>query len=1723
MRLLPARTRGDGNCAFHAACGQSNGQEYVYDNIQALRKQVADKVRAISIASHNLFPSVNEAIKELIRGKNQQIKLDPQQFPIITYRQQTYKANDEGFEDLENFNPELNGAIVKEYANFIETPGMWLLPCELSIIAYACDISIQYFSTHSETQQLTLREEYNPGMPTLRAVYFNDRDHYQAMVEESVFGKYPVDYSRVHVQPTPNLEGQGWHKTSALKNTFHGNIYQAKLLMLFLHHGFTEDYEFCIATEMDAAEKFDDLVFRYRDPQTGQYIYFYLQAKHKQDDNEVISFSDFFTKNLKGEFSLIKYFISYLRIKNNPLFKDGQLGDFCICTNIGLSTDTHNLFEPVAKSNTVLGSNQYRFKKNNLPGKIAIYETLKLGGSEMITLARTLAQCIQDKTGVSKKTPIFKDHYDWLIENEIITDGKKTTDRKLTEKFIRGYPLSDGAIWFRQLYYNTNQSWSQLTDADVDEFFDHLLLAVRQPNEVRLGEMIARKVGEELNLIDSSFIYADFQKAVLDWMKATAGNFLTQDAVRDFFKDMQQRLSKLAFIGSTINYHQKLEEAGLTFQPLPSIHAFLTQFTHSVMVYQTSQDLFLGSIRVYQNLLNIEHHKKSDSHIFISLRTALRLSSLLKEAFKQGCLLVIVCNTPVEGKAKALIQDLLNYLHNQSLLIFITPTNPVLTEMVQASTPPLRIEEESGFNSLTQASQNILRQRTILFQGREIPLGQLTHQLDQIVDANVLAQLIRKQTTSVGESLEHAEERLYVERICTQKTALNTAVFSNTTDILAVWGGQIKKAQLSALIAENNSVRLFNEAEPEPTRPSRYIILDDDQALVQFKALQEKYPKHNIHLLKYEESNWIWQSSYGSFSTPYRHRKEVAIPSTPFISHTVISAEPGMGKSTTLTHVVSNLQISNPTVRIIKIILRSKEEELKTVQFTHFDEVAAFCIPNADPLDIKLFAHCLTHEGKMTICLDGFDELQKDQQNKIIALLTFLKTTKAQIIITTRKHLQETLETTLNTFATDLVPFTEDDALTYLQDFWTDSLNLNETEQLNAKTYAEALLSVFRRSVGESRHFIGIPLQARLLAEAFLEEVTTFIRSNKPETNLPEKLTLPALYKKFIEAKYQIYCQIKLGLGKTVQALIVQNGLTPTLSQSYQQAALAYLSFEYPDLIQDYDIDLLQSAGIIQLIQGKIDFIHRTFAEYFAALFFVVQLEKLATHTDHQKASHFLKQYIFKAQYQIVRTFIDQLVQSKNQTALSTAWKAIVDSHYSSDTQNTRISKIHIVDSFSPPITPIQQFTRSSLTITEAKELLGNRYALPTDNPDRLTDDTINFCYAFLTTTNKKELDEALPILFDIKFANQKPVRNAVGKRLPKIFRHYIQTCIAQKQEFNNDLIQQFYSYAYYESKSGKSLMYTVDKYTFDTIAKLNKIVKNRADPSSTAFIKDLTPEKIIYLSLIPDLDVSEALFTALRNTYITKKHIRNGFSLFFRDLYSELFIKGTQKWVNDGWLFLLENKEYSLLSELISQSPSFTPSEVNTILQRVSNHFKKNTTFEAQPLLGSIWAGIIQPLLKRLATDQTPEDFDIVTLLEICVYSLRSFEGTYWPIKITGLNLQSLLQLIETMLNHEKLNTRRLSIGINLLHQLAIKGLHFVNTDTSILVFDINSGFEYELNLPHQIELFNLLQFKNNDANVLQEKEFLEKCAYTLTFTEPSSKPLLKRNLSAQNIRKTN
>ncbi|WP_395460234.1 ankyrin repeat domain-containing protein [Wolbachia endosymbiont (group B) of Myelois circumvoluta] len=309
------------------------------------------------------------------------------------------------------------------------------------------------------------------------------------------------------------------------KRSLHGDIYQLKWVMLLLKRAVDVGYFFRLATEMESATGFDDIVFQ--DRKNEKIVHRFIQNKHKQNECEKIGVGKLLSKNKSGEFSVPKYFVSYLKIKINPDFADGDLKDFTICTNIGFdlaqSTTQNTIKKLKAKTS---GPNK------GIEIAVEVISTsdifFKYGGT------RYKFSCTHDNM-ISIVQPAFKSAVKEAIEEleKEIKELQGKSDQNSKRKLERNQ------VWQREFERMTNEG---KLEENIREFFDKLVFAVNQPNEIKLAEIIENELGKEFNNIDKKNVYGRFLVEVLDWMKAREGKFLSHEEINEFFEKIREEI-----------------------------------------------------------------------------------------------------------------------------------------------------------------------------------------------------------------------------------------------------------------------------------------------------------------------------------------------------------------------------------------------------------------------------------------------------------------------------------------------------------------------------------------------------------------------------------------------------------------------------------------------------------------------------------------------------------------------------------------------------------------------------------------------------------------------------------------------------------------------------------------------------------------------------------------------------------------------------------------------------------------------------------------------------------------------------------------------------------------------------------------------------------------------------------------------------------------------------
>jgi WD40 repeat protein len=157
---------------------------YIKDNSVRLTQQNISRLRTSrkDAFSTCLQEENNRALEVLIHS-----------IPSLRDAYQTYRsAMSVGF----NWEFHIDRAVIQNYANFIGTPGVWLLPSELHIIATVFEVRIDYYLTASSA----VPDVFNPTGDSSVAVQFNGEDHYERRAEEANFPNTPSKPTQAPLQ-----------------------------------------------------------------------------------------------------------------------------------------------------------------------------------------------------------------------------------------------------------------------------------------------------------------------------------------------------------------------------------------------------------------------------------------------------------------------------------------------------------------------------------------------------------------------------------------------------------------------------------------------------------------------------------------------------------------------------------------------------------------------------------------------------------------------------------------------------------------------------------------------------------------------------------------------------------------------------------------------------------------------------------------------------------------------------------------------------------------------------------------------------------------------------------------------------------------------------------------------------------------------------------------------------------------------------------------------------------------------------------------------------------------------------------------------------------------------------------------------------------------------------------------------------------------------------------
>ena len=708
----------------------------------------------------------------------------------------------------------------------------------------------------------------------------------------------------------------------------------------------------------------------------------------------------------------------------------------------------------------------------------------------------------------------------------------------------------------------------------------------------------------------------------------------------------------------TQRYVGNIRQSALDFNPfaLP-LRQFLTSDQQIWQLQMTDADAWTGITKVYQVLKKTSctpNYSSEGNYTILKLKRLLTVNRMINfnallTSMGTAHLLMIACGTnqTVNDELRNMFKEFFSILKQKKAMkiILTTQSESDTADFIQQIAMEtlgeafITTDEQLCWSDLTARSQTAVLEKTVIFQGRSIALNQLTS-AESMTDSLPLADLLQEKELRIGEELVGSgySEKYYIDR------TFNHNIFI--------------RQDIATDKREGKFVDLLANTEQE------------------FKQLCEQNPKKNVHWLEKDKSGeFFWQQSQGNITSLHKYIDATKCQSYASsesdellqqVKHQrvmLIADTAGMGKTTILTHLSKVIKQKYPAHWLVRIDLNDYTELLEAQNGKKMDKERVLEFLSKEVLKLEsylekeLFKKSFegNENNKVVVMLDGFDEISPNYKETVIEMLQVLKQTSLeQLWVTTRTHLREELEDTLQQLSYTLEPFSEVEQVEFLKKFWLQNSNIDIMDHDRLQIYAKELIRKLAQSISDMhRKFTGIPLQTHMLAEAFKEELTSFYLSDSTQPELPHKLDLLGLYRRFIESKYDIYYKEK---SKTpagnVGAKEQRESYLKYMQERYELLALAALFPEdqvtFLQIYHDstFSDEELVRIGIVQRnSEGKLHFIHRTFAEYFVAEFLIKQLSKKTKQYINMQDT-LLNKVLLQTDFQVTRSFLDGLLEN---------------------------------------------------------------------------------------------------------------------------------------------------------------------------------------------------------------------------------------------------------------------------------------------------------------------------------------------------------------------------------------------------------------------------------------------------------------------------------------------
>ncbi|XP_064464756.1 uncharacterized protein LOC135376108 [Ornithodoros turicata] len=531
------------------------------------------------------------------------------------------------------------------------------------------------------------------------------------------------------------------------------------------------------------------------------------------------------------------------------------------------------------------------------------------------------------------------------------------------------------------------------------------------------------------------------------------------------------------------------------------------------------------------------------------------------------------------------------------------------------------------------------------------------------LDTAVFLNLCEHKNINLGPPLHELEEGVknyYVERVFTRSVEidLRECRMNDENEAFALLGCPHDCA--AKLVPQGYEATHQDNLESF----EKFVVLQeprDYEALL----LNNNYREKVVHLFRISESGegLVWIKSNGPLShlpmtgsDDYTTERLLNVPE----KIVLVTGAPGMGKSVLASCLCTQLKSQDKKRWVLYVDLPQRMALVKTAS-PSLEYVADLCQVQRGGLEFVLFEESLDNGNpfKVVVMLDGFDEVNEECRNRVLELVQFLANKKVyKVYIFTRTVFKPRVQDALHTVSYDLVPFSDENQ----NEFLTKYRAQRETPSTRNDALPQKFQQLYSTLKEKNNTILETPLLLRMMAQMESGEITKSgdysSLLNIADISGGRSIYTVHIYKMFVEYKHLVHRKEKVKEDIVLCATRGEHGAAQ--SSFYANHRLLAMKCIFPEdaledlLNEDEFVQLDPEGSFIKRVAnnslkegfvngindgGIPEFVHKTFAEFFAAHYL---LEKARLRT---KSSYWEKvvQLYGKEDYEGVMVLFDGL------------------------------------------------------------------------------------------------------------------------------------------------------------------------------------------------------------------------------------------------------------------------------------------------------------------------------------------------------------------------------------------------------------------------------------------------------------------------------------------------